>query len=89
MDLERHPDLKIKVAHNVPRKRAHVNRVQIEEFFTNISKEIEAIPHENILNMDESGFNSFMEKAINSPRLSTPRNNQELYKILLYSRILC
>ncbi|CAG4950931.1 unnamed protein product [Parnassius apollo] len=54
--LERHPLLKEKLSHNIPRKRAQVNREQIEQFFNNFSKESEAVAPQNLYNMDESGF---------------------------------
>lgn len=46
--LERNPDLKIKVAHNNPR-RAQVNREHVEGFFANLFKEIEGIPLKTFL----------------------------------------
>lgn len=54
--LERNPQLKEKLAHNISRKRAQVTREMIEEFFNNLGTEIEGVSPENIYNMDESGF---------------------------------
>ncbi|CAB3250496.1 unnamed protein product [Arctia plantaginis] len=53
---KRHPEIKEKVGHKIPRKRAQVNREQIDEFFCNIKEEIEGVAPNNIYNMDETGF---------------------------------
>ncbi|CAG5017827.1 unnamed protein product [Parnassius apollo] len=54
--LERHPLLKEKLSHNIPRKRAQVNREQVLQFFNHFSKESEGVAPQNLYNMDESGF---------------------------------
>lgn len=54
--LERNPELKTKIAHNISRKRAQVTREMVQSFFENIETELEGVPPQNIYNMDESGF---------------------------------
>lgn len=79
--------------HNIPRKKAQVNREQKEGYFANLSKEI-SISFDSyasilkIFNMDESAFMTIqVKKALIPQRLSAPRNYKKCHKILLHSYI--
>ncbi|CAB3232315.1 unnamed protein product [Arctia plantaginis] len=75
--LERHPEIKEKVGHKIPRKRAQVNREQIDEFFRNIKEEIEGVAPNNIYNMDETGkklWSDWLFKAPSGSRMSVSQS---------------
>uniref|UniRef100_A0A1Y1K537 DDE-1 domain-containing protein n=2 Tax=Photinus pyralis TaxID=7054 RepID=A0A1Y1K537_PHOPY len=54
--MKRHPRLTIKLAENTKRVRAAVTYEIIEDYFRNVSKIIEDIPAQNIVNYDETNF---------------------------------
>lgn len=54
--LKRHQDLTIRFASNIKRKRAEVGPTVIEEYFQNLSKELEGVDACNIWNYDETNL---------------------------------
>lgn len=54
--LERHPDIKQKVAHAITRKRAQVTQEMVQNYFDYLHKELQDVPPSNIYNFDETGF---------------------------------
>ena len=54
--LKRHKDLSVRFASNIKRKRAEVGARVIEEYFSNLAKELDGIPPENVWNYDETNL---------------------------------
>ena len=61
--LERHPCIKLRVAHNISRKRAQVTKQILDEYFKNLCQELEGVLPENIYNFDETGFHDVPKKV--------------------------
>ncbi|CAH2090637.1 unnamed protein product [Euphydryas editha] len=60
--LERHPDIKPKVAHAISRKRAQVTQEMVQNYFDYLHKELQDVPPSNIFNFDETGFHDNPKK---------------------------
>ena len=54
--LDRNKELTVRFASNIKRKRANVGKTVIEEYFDNISPELEGVPPTNIWNYDETNL---------------------------------
>lgn len=85
--MKRHPRLTIKLAENTKRVRAAVTYEIIEDYFRNVSKIIEDIPAQNIVNYDETNFvddpgavKVVMRRETNTPTgiLTPPKAAQQL-----------
>ncbi|CAH2109325.1 unnamed protein product [Euphydryas editha] len=60
--LERHPNIKPKVAHAISRKRAQVTQEMVQNYFDYLHKELQDVPPSNIFNFDETGFHDNPKK---------------------------
>lgn len=54
---KRHPELTIRAASCIKRSRAAVNRAEVRDYFTHLSKVLEGVPPSNIFNYDETNLN--------------------------------
>ena len=52
--VKRHPDINTRIARNIKKARAAVSDKEIQNFFTNIARELEGVPDTNIWNYDET-----------------------------------
>ena len=54
--MRRHPEITVRFASNIKRKRAAVDVDTINEYFDHLSKELEGVPPSNIWNFDETNL---------------------------------
>ena len=83
--MRRHPEITVRFASNIKRKRAAIGADTINEYFDHLSKELEGVPPTNIWNYDETNLTDdpgnkriitkrgmkYPERIINSTKTAT------------------
>jgi len=83
--LKRHPELSVRFASNIKRKRAQISDITITDYFTHLEPELTNVPPSNIWNYDETNLTDdpgnrrvitkrgakYPERVINSTKTAT------------------
>ena len=80
--LNRHKDLTQRLAGNIKTKRAGISEEEIDQYFSNLKKELEGLPPENIMNYDETNVSDDPGRK----RIITKRGTKYPERIMNHSK---